>query len=162
MLRTVGRTMTWPTKLLALAAVDGMSLAKFIGITVQLGLLGLVMYQFELENRALSQYIMPLTLGGFVVHHFLPKAYRLTFFLLLSLAGFLLIFGLVNGAWLIGLGLALVGLCHLPIAFGGRVVILLLATALLAFLRPILFAAPTTTTSATASTKLGSSGSCAA
>jgi hypothetical protein len=135
MLRTVGRTMTWPMKWLALAAVDGLSLAKFIGITVQLGLLGLVMYQFELENRALTHYIMPLTLGGFVIHHFLPKAYRLTFFLLLSLAGFLLIFGLVNGAWLIGLGLALVGLCHLPIAFGGRVVILLLAAALLAFLR---------------------------
>lgn len=135
MLRTFGRTLSWPTKWLALAAVNGLSLAKFIGITVQLGLLGLAMYQFELENRALTHYIMPLTLGGFVVHHFLPKQYRLTFFLLLSLAGCLLIFGLVNGAWLIGLGLALVGLCHLPIAFGGRVAILLLAAALLAFLR---------------------------
>ena len=40
--------------------------------------------------------------------------YRLPFFLLLSLAGIVLVLGFGNGVWLVGIGLVLIGICHLP------------------------------------------------
>jgi D-alanyl-lipoteichoic acid acyltransferase DltB (MBOAT superfamily) len=52
------------------------------------------------------------------------------------------IFGLLNGAWLIGIGLALIGICHLPVAFPIRVGLLTLAGAGLALLRAELIDSP--------------------
>ncbi len=46
-----------------------------------------------------------------------------------------MVFGFMGGAWLIGIGLALIGICHLPIAFSARVVVLLLVGIVLATLR---------------------------
>jgi D-alanyl-lipoteichoic acid acyltransferase DltB (MBOAT superfamily) len=104
-------------------------------VTAQLALLVLVIGQYRIENPAFYQHVIPLTFAGFLLHHLLPRAYRLHFFLGLSLLGIWTVFGLGNGSWLIGIGLVLVGLCHLPIAFGARVALLLLAGATLAAMR---------------------------
>ena len=46
-----------------------------------------------------------------------------------------MLYHLVPGLTLIGLGLGLIGLCHLPIRFGARVALIVVAGAGLAFLR---------------------------
>jgi len=116
-------------------ALDWQGLLKFIAIAVQLSLLVVVMQMSFLEHSAFYHNVMLLTLYGFIIHYFLPLPYRLPFFLLLSLGGILGVFGLADGAWLIGVSLALIGICHLPIAFWLRVASLLLAVAALIAMR---------------------------
>jgi alginate O-acetyltransferase complex protein AlgI len=116
-------------------SLDKVQISKFLSIAVQLGLLVLVIRLFHLENQAFYENLMLLTFCGFLVHYFLSSRYRLPFFLLLSLAAIAGILGLVNGLWLIGIGLGLVGICHLPVSHNARVAILLGAGAVLVALR---------------------------
>jgi D-alanyl-lipoteichoic acid acyltransferase DltB (MBOAT superfamily) len=110
------------------------SVSKIFAVAVQLGLLVLVIHRFGLESKALFQ-ISVLTFIGFLIHSLLPYRYRLSFFLLLSLAGIILVIGPSSGAWLIGIGLVLIGICHLPIPFMARVLLLLACGASLAAFR---------------------------
>ncbi|MGH8682019.1 MAG: hypothetical protein ACREVP_11030, partial [Burkholderiales bacterium] len=102
----------------------------FLVILAQLALLTLVLRQFQIESGAFRDLWL-LALGGFAVHAFLPLRYRLPFFLALSLAGIALVLGPVHGAWLVAVGLGLIGICHLPLAFATRIAILLAAAAVL-------------------------------
>ena len=120
---------------LNLLTLDKLQISKFLSIAVQLGLLVLVIRLFRLENQAFYHNLMLLTFYGFLVHYFLPSHYRLPFFLLLSLAAIAGILGFVNGVWLIGIGLGLIGICHLPVSYNARVAILLVAGAALVALR---------------------------
>jgi hypothetical protein len=108
---------------------------KFLAVSLELAFLTLVIREFRLGNQSFYEQIAVLVLAGFVIHYFLPSRYRLSFFLLLSLVGILSVFGLLSGTWLIGLGLALIGICHLPVRFSARVVLLLLTGGLLALMR---------------------------
>src|SRR6266446_3404394 len=110
-------------------------LGKFLGIAVQLGFLVLLIRRFDLVSPVFCHQIIFLTLYGFLLHYFLPLRYRLPFFLFLSLSGIVFIFGFVQAGWLIGIGLMLIGLCHLPIRFSFRVVLLVLAGLALAEFR---------------------------
>jgi len=103
-------------------------------IGLQLALLMLIFRQFQIESSAFLRVAL-LAFGGFVIHAVLPMRFRLPFFLILSLAGIALVFGVRNGGWLVGLGAILVGVCHLPLPFHVRVTLLVLAAALLALLR---------------------------
>jgi hypothetical protein len=114
---------------------DRLQISQFLSVAVQLSLLVLVISQFQLENQAFYSNIMPLVFYGFLIHYFLPSRYRLSFFLLLSLAALIGIFGLVNSAWLIAIGLALIGLCHLPVSYPIRLVMLFVAGAVLVAVR---------------------------
>ncbi len=107
---------------------------EFLAIAVPLALIVLVIREFQLESGGFI-YLSTLTLFGFVINSFLPLRYRLPFFVLLSLAGVAVVLGLTTGAWLIGIGLLLIGICHLPVAFGARVALLLIAGASLILLR---------------------------
>jgi hypothetical protein len=120
---------------LNLVSLDRLQISKFLSIVVQLGLLVLVIRLFHLENQAFYESFMLLTFCGFLVHYFLPSQYRLPFFLLLSLAAIVGILGFGNGVWLIGIGLGLIGICHLPVSYNARVALLLVAGALLVALR---------------------------
>lgn len=120
---------------LNLLAVDSGEVVKFASIVVQFGLLVLVVRQFELENQAFYHNLLLLTFSGFLIHYFLPAQYRLSFFLLLSLAAIVGIFGVVNGAWMIGIGLGLIALAHLPVSFVTRVALLIAAGVALVLLR---------------------------
>ena len=91
------------------------NLRVYLIILAQLGLLIALLYRFDLENEAFRR-LMLLTAGGFAVHYFLPLGQRLRFFVLLSLAGIVVVLGLIEGAWLVGIGLALIGISHLPAA----------------------------------------------
>ena len=89
-------------------------------ITVEFAL---IIGAFCLSNIESDSFelVVTLALAGFVIHHFLPVSLRQTFFGMLSCASVLLVFGGVQGAWLLGSGRVLIALCHLPVAFWVRV-----------------------------------------
>src|SRR3546814_5750201 len=62
-----------------------------------------------------------LAFAGFAVHYFLPQRFRLPFFAGLSVVAVLFVFGLADGAWLLGFGLLLLGICHLPFSLWLRI-----------------------------------------
>src|SRR4029079_5355172 len=107
---------------------------KFAAIMLQLVLLAIVIKRFNLESPAFFQLTV-LTFGGFAVHYFLPLAYRLLFFLVLSVAGIVLVLGVTQAAWLLGIGIALIGLCHAPVPFWVRVTTLVAVGVILAMMR---------------------------
>jgi D-alanyl-lipoteichoic acid acyltransferase DltB (MBOAT superfamily) len=110
-------------------------------VLLQLAVLAIVIRQFQLVNSAFLRVAL-LTFAGFAVHHFLPQRYRMHFFLLLSFAGIVLVFGLLSGAMLIGVGGVLVLGCYLPISFAGRITFLIACAILLAAFRVDWISAP--------------------
>jgi hypothetical protein len=114
-----------------LVKLDVQAVLRFLGLVVQLGLLILVIREFKLENQAFYINVLQITFYGFLFHFFLPSAYRLPFFLFLSLAAFVGVLGLTNGLWLVATGLLLLGIVHLPLAFRIRMFILAGVVALL-------------------------------
>lgn len=115
--------------------------ARAIVSVAQLALATLVVYLYQIEGPAFFR-IFCLAGAGFVVNLLLPAQRRLPFFVLLSLVGVFLVFGPADAAWLIGCGLLLIGLCHLPIPITARVVVLLLAGGVLAAARGGAVASP--------------------
>ena len=97
--------------------------------SLQLALVLLVIYQYQLESRTFFR-VMLLGAVGFVVHALLPLRYRLSFFVLLSISAVGVAFGPLDGTCLIVLGLALIGICHLPVRMAVRLLLLLVATTL--------------------------------
>jgi len=108
---------------------------QFLSVVVQLWLLALVIRQFKLENQAFYVNIVLVAFYGFLIHYFLPDHYRRPFFMLISVAAILGILGLVPGAWLLAIGLGLIGIAHLPVAYPLRAGVLLATVAVLVALR---------------------------
>jgi hypothetical protein len=117
----------------------------FIAVAVQLALAVFLLHRYKIESEAFRM-IAVIVLGGFVVQHFLPMKLRIPLFLALSIASIAYVFGMERGqwvastglartAWLLGLGIALIGICHLPIPFAARAGVLALAGAVLAIFR---------------------------
>jgi hypothetical protein len=115
--------------------LDKLQLGKFLSVSVQLGLLVLVVRMYQLENQAFYHNVMLLTFFGFLLHYLLPSHYRLPFFLFISLGAIAGILGFVNSLWLVGIGLGLIGICHLPVSYNARVWILLVAGVALVAIR---------------------------
>ena len=103
---------------------NNIKVTGWLTILGQLLLLLVLIKQFNLESEAFFR-LSVLTVGGFAIHYFLDLRYRLPFFVLLSLAGIALVLGAVQAAWLVGIGLALIGVAHLPFGFWVRSGILL-------------------------------------
>src|SRR5204863_2005774 len=133
------------------------TLAQFLAVIAQFGLIVMVVSYWQLESLALAR-LMALAFVGFVIHHLLPARFRLPFFAMLSLLAVIsgvghigpglgvawltgkirtidFLYHLLPGLTLIGIGLGLIGLCHLPIRFAARVGLVAVAGAALAFLR---------------------------
>ena len=117
----------------------------FAAVAIQFALLVLLLTRFNLETPAF-QDVARIAFAGFLVHHFLPARWRLPFFLALSVMGTTYVLGLDQGQWRLGVslsragplfavGLLLIGICHLPTRLGVRVVLLLAAGGVLAWLR---------------------------
>jgi D-alanyl-lipoteichoic acid acyltransferase DltB (MBOAT superfamily) len=124
-----------PAAPLAWVAMQLHALIRFGTVAAEVGAVVLVLRWFRIESPVFHDRIGPLVLAGFLVNHLLPLRFRLSFFALLSMAGIGTVFGVQGAAWLIGIGIGLAGVCHLPVAFGARVVLLVAAGALLAGLR---------------------------
>ena len=100
-------------------------------IAFQLALLLVLLRQYQIENAAFLR-LAQLAFGGFLVHTFLPLRYRLPFFALLSLTGTAMLLGLANFGWMLGIGIVLIGICHLPVATRLRALLLVVVGAVLA------------------------------
>jgi hypothetical protein len=132
-------------------------LAQFLAVVAQFGLIVVLIDYWQLESVSLA-HLMQLAFAGFVIHHLLPLRFRLPFFAILSLVATITVVGhigpnmwvngvttgisvgtflyrFVPGLTLIGLGFALIGICHLPVRFTIRVGLVAIAGAGLAFLR---------------------------
>ncbi len=108
--------------------------ARHWRVIAQLAMIVLVVELYQLEGSAFTKALWLASIG-FLVSIALPISYRLPLFTGLSIAGVLLIFGLADGAWLMALGLTLIGICHLPVPVAARVSLLILVGAGLALLR---------------------------
>jgi D-alanyl-lipoteichoic acid acyltransferase DltB (MBOAT superfamily) len=100
----------------------------------ELALVAVVVHLYQIEGEPFSK-VMVLTAAGFILSLVTPMAQRLPLFVALSLAAILWVFGLADGAWLIGLGLVLIALCHVPGPLALRVALLLIVGGGLAALR---------------------------
>jgi D-alanyl-lipoteichoic acid acyltransferase DltB (MBOAT superfamily) len=121
------------------------TLAKSFGshlfVLGQLALAAWVVQMYAIEGAAFFR-VFVLAVAGFAVNLVLPRAWRLRFFVGLSLAGAVVVFGLKDAAWLIAAGLALIGLCHLPFSIRVRAIVLVAVAGMLAVSRGGLVAAP--------------------
>jgi D-alanyl-lipoteichoic acid acyltransferase DltB (MBOAT superfamily) len=109
-------------------------LAGIAAAALQLALLLLIVKRFAIEGAAFLTVAL-LAGGGFLVHAFLPRDAKLPFFALLSIAAIVVTLGPLQGAWLLGIGLALIGLCHAPVPSRARVLLVIAAGASLALAR---------------------------
>jgi D-alanyl-lipoteichoic acid acyltransferase DltB (MBOAT superfamily) len=123
------RTASWP------------DIGRQLFLVAQLALAALVVYLYAIEGAAFLRLFL-LATAGFAINLVLPMAYRLPFFVALSLVGAAVFLGVADAAWLIGSGLVLIGLCHLPFSMKARVALLLVAGTALAVSRGGVVAAP--------------------
>jgi len=101
-------------------------------LVLQLGLALALAFGFHIESPAFYLRILPLAVFGALVNHLLPLPHRPAFFAALGIYGIVLVFGPGPGGWMVGLGLILIGMCHLPLRFRFRVMLIgLFATVLM-------------------------------
>ena len=110
-------------------------------IALELVLLYLVVDRYQVWSQALSGLLI-LTLVGFLVHVLLPLRLRLAWFALLSMGAVVLVLGPEHAKWVLGIGLGLIGLCHLPLPARVIAWLALGAGAVLAAMRGGLVEAP--------------------
>src|SRR5262245_40665689 len=106
----------------------------FVLVAGELAVLLLLINAFELVDIAFVRVGL-LAWVGFLVHHWLPRRWQMPFFAGLSVASVLVATGGATTLVVVGAGLGLIAVCHLPIAFRLRIVVLLLLGAALAALR---------------------------
>jgi hypothetical protein len=112
----------------------GRRLAENWLIIAELALALAVVNLYEIEGVAF-QRVMTLAASGFLVSIVLAPRYRMPFFVVLSFVAIFWVLDLVDGAWLVVLGLTLIGIAKLRAPIGMRVALLLVAAVALAALR---------------------------
>lgn len=108
---------------------------KLLTLIFQLAVVIFSIRLFNVEESSALHIILPIIFGGFIVNAIIAPSLRMPLFVFLSFAAIIAVFSWVNGLWLIGIGLGLIGLCHLPIPFRARVGLVLTAVAGLVVLR---------------------------
>ncbi len=109
------------------------------------GIVALVSYAirlYEIENSAFYEFVSLIVLFGFIINHHLPMKLRQAFFVMLAIvtiAGIFASVSLAAAVFLIGVSLALIGICHLPVNIWVRVALLLGAMGVLAMFRVGMF-----------------------
>jgi len=103
-------------------------------ILAQLALVCGAVGLLEIEHNGKLHRVVALVLAGFVVHAWLPHRLKSPFFLALSMGAMALVLG-AQMPWLLGIGLGLFAICHLPLSMMARGLLLLVAGVALAFLR---------------------------
>jgi hypothetical protein len=109
-------------------------------IAAQLLLILLVIRSFRLVPPAWG--VLKIAAAGFVIHALVPMRYRLPVFIALSVGAIVQVLGYAGGTQLIVVGVALIAICHLPVAWGVRVTMLLGAGVFLAVGRSGMVAMP--------------------
>ncbi len=125
-----------------LTAIREARVGAFLTVVAMVALVVAAMRELRIEGPGFYDKVAVLAAAGFVAHHLLPLRQRLTYFVALSILGIYALFGARDGAWLLVTSIGLIALCHLPIAFWGRVAVVVAAGGALAMMRADLLAAP--------------------
>lgn len=108
---------------------------KLVLIIAQLAIVLSIIYKFRIEEgHGLLLAVFPI-FGGFIIHSFLPYKFRLPFFLFLSILTFGIVLGLLNTIILVGIGLIIIGIVHLPVRFNYRILLLMIVVGILVLFR---------------------------
>ncbi len=100
----------------------------------QFFVLATVIKEFQLVSVVFQRLVF-LSVFAFVIHHLMPARARMPFFCVLSVLGIAVAAGCTRTEWatglmttagVVGAGLLLIGLCHLPIPYAWRIVIIVL------------------------------------
>ncbi len=110
------------------------NLGRLALLGLEMALLLALVRAYSIESEAFFR-IFALASIGFIINALLPMRLRLPFFVFLSLAGIALLFGFLQGAWLVGLGAVLILLANLPVRFSIRVMLILATGVILAVFR---------------------------
>ena len=102
---------------------------------IKLAALLFVIYQFNIEKDSNLNRILPVIGVGFAIHFWLNQKYKLPFFLFLSFTAILFVLGIFNGLVLIAIGLLLILICHIPIKYNYRLILLIFSILLLMVFR---------------------------
>lgn len=113
--------------------------SAFIKLFAQLLLIGAVIWVYRVEHLFGFYKIMPVIVGGFVVHAFTPFKYRPALLFALSVIGMIVLLPPIHVVALLAIGIGLIAICHIPIKMWMRVVLLLVVGAALAAARADLF-----------------------
>ncbi len=106
------------------------------GLTLGLlGLAWLAVSWFHLEEQLALEQLMPLLAGGFLIHSVLPRRVRMHFFIGLTWISAMVLFGIQDGAILIGIALAMIGITYIPVNYSFRQLLVLLAGGILALFK---------------------------
>jgi D-alanyl-lipoteichoic acid acyltransferase DltB (MBOAT superfamily) len=109
--------------------------ARWLAVVAQLALVLWVAHVYRIEELRQFDRLIPVIFVGFLIHSVIPKKVRLPTFVVLSWVGTGAVLGAVPAMWLVTAGLVLIAVCHLPLSFGARIVVLLAAGAGLAAAR---------------------------
>jgi hypothetical protein len=107
---------------------------SLLGIGLELALLEVAIFEFEIVSRAFAQ-LSALAAVGFAIHHLLPERLRSPFFVGLSVLGALLVLGPVQGVLLLAAAGGLFAICDLPVALRARAALIVAAGGGLALVR---------------------------
>lgn len=110
------------------------TVGRHLPVLLQLTLATLVVHRYQVESETFGR-LFTIAAAGVVVNLMLPLRVRLPFFAALSLAGAFVVFGPADASWLIGTGLVLIGICHLPVSVLSRAGALVIAGGALAVAR---------------------------
>ncbi|MCC6696655.1 MAG: hypothetical protein IT365_13580 [Candidatus Hydrogenedentes bacterium] len=110
------------------------SVLKTGTVALQFALVALVFTAVRLESEAFRQ-VLYISVAAFPINHFLPLRFRLPFFVLLSVGIIIKILGVESAAWVFGIGLVFIGLCHVPAPVKVRVGLVAAAALALATFR---------------------------
>lgn len=110
-------------------------LKAFFLALLQFGLILFVVTRYKFENASGIVDYAPFVLGVFVIHSFLPVRFRPSFLVLACMGLIEFAFGPLAGSFFILGGLSLILICHLPLKFNYRLILVLVAALLLALFR---------------------------
>ena len=133
------RRMTWRRVATALGALR---LVATLVVVAEIAAVLLLVRALRIESPVLYDTLVPLAGIGFAANLVVPAGRRLAFFAALCLTAIYAVLGARDGTALIGVGLLLIGACHLPLRWGARVAIVAAMGGVLAFLRTGLAAVP--------------------
>ncbi|MBJ22476.1 MAG: hypothetical protein CL933_23955 [Deltaproteobacteria bacterium] len=123
---------------------DGFRLENLVRLTIillQFGLVILLLREFQLQSKVFL-YLLVIAWSGFIVHHFLPRDWKMPFFVVLSLGTIGYVVGLVSALSLVAVGSGLIGLAHIPVPYFVRISLIIAAGAALAYMRTMPDAIP--------------------
>ena len=109
--------------------------SEFALLAAELAAVLLLIRSYRLEESLGLLRILPIVFVGFVVHAWASPRWRLPLFLAISIAAFVVMLSPLQTVALVGIGCVLLLICHLPLAWGTRVGLLLATGAGLAAVR---------------------------